>query len=34
MTEIDKYLIPPTLSVKEAIEKIENTGRKTVFIVD
>lgn len=34
MTDLDKYLIPPTLSVKEAIEKIENTGRKTVFIVD
>ena len=34
MENIDKYLISPDITVKEAIQKIENTGKKTAFIVD
>lgn len=34
MDNIDKYLIPPEMTVKEAIGKIENTGKKTALVID
>lgn len=34
MEDIEKYLVSPNISVKEAIEKISETGKKAVFIVD
>lgn len=34
MDDVNKYLISPDTTVKEAIEKIETTGKKTAFVVD
>lgn len=34
MENLEKYIISPNISVKEAIAQIETTGKKTVIVVD
>ena len=34
MEDLDKYIVSPELPVKEAIARIEQTGRKTVVVTD